>query len=230
MIYDIITIFPEFFKCLEGYGLIGKAIEEGIIEVNPVNLRDYSENKHKKVDDDIYGPGAGMLMTPGPIFNAVEDLKKDKAKVIFLSPQGRPLDQELAIELGQEEHLILLCGHYEGVDQRVIDQLIDLEVSIGDYVVTGGEIPAMILIDSISRFIPGVVGNEDSLYEDSLYDGLLKHPMYTRPFNFRGMEVPEVLVSGNHALIEEWQREKSLEVTREKRPDLYKIYKEKDKS
>ncbi len=227
MKFDIITIFPSFFNCLYEYGLIGKAIENSVIEINSVDLRDYSKDKHKKVDDEIYGGGPGMLMTAQPIYDAITDLSTEDSKVVFLSPQGKVLNQELVEEFAEYEHLILLCGHYEGVDQRVIDNYIDYEVSIGDYVLTGGELPAMVLIDSVSRFIPGVIGNEDSLTEDSLYNGLLKYSVYTRPREFNGHIVPEVLLSGNHKLINEWRNKSSLENTKLKRPDLYEKFKEK---
>lgn len=227
MKFDIITIFPSFFNCLNEYGVIGKAIENSKININSVNLRDYSNDKHKKVDDEIYGGGPGMLMTPQPIYDAISDLRTEDSKVIFLSPQGRLLNQELVEEFAKSEHLILLCGHYEGVDQRIIDNYIDYEVSIGDYVLTGGELPAMVLIDSVARFIPGVLGNEESLTEDSLYNGLLKYSVYTRPRSFNGHTVPEVLLSGNHKLIEEWRKESSLDNTKLKRPDLYEKFKEK---
>ncbi len=224
MRFDIITVFPSFFECLNEYGVIGKAIKDSKIEINAVNLRDYSNNKHKKVDDEIYGGGPGMLMTPEPIYNAIQDLKRDCSKVVFLSPQGKLLNQQMVEEFTGNDHLILLCGHYEGVDQRIIDNFIDYEVSIGDYVLTGGEIPAMVFIDAVSRFIPDVLGNEESAISDSLYDGLLKYSVYTRPSEFMGHKVPEVLLSGNHKLIEEWRRESSLKNTENKRPDLYKKY------
>ncbi|MDO5717527.1 MAG: tRNA (guanosine(37)-N1)-methyltransferase TrmD [Tissierellia bacterium] len=224
MRFDIITIFPEFFYALNDYGVVGKAVESGKIKINPVNLRDYSQDKHKKVDDEIYGGGPGMLMSPQPICDAIDDLKSENSKTIFMSPQGKNMDNDMVIELSSFEHLIILCGHYEGVDQRIIDNYIDMEISIGDYILTGGEIPAMALIDSVSRFIPGVLGNSDSAVSDSLYNDLLKYSVYTRPADFRGMKVPEILLSGNHKLIEEWRMENSLENTKNKRPDLYEKY------
>lgn len=222
MIFDIITIFPESFYWLKNFSLIGKAIEENKIKINPIDLRKYSKNKHKKVDDDIYGHGAGMVMTPQPLFDAIRDLKKENSKVVLLSPQGQLLNQEKSIKFSKEEHLILICGHYEGIDQRVIDKFVDIEISIGDYVLTGGEIPAMVLIDAVARFVPSVVGNANSLTEDSLYQGLLKHPVYTRPRTYEGMEVPEILLSGDHKKIKEWEAKESLRATKEKRPDLLK--------
>ncbi|MDO5689734.1 MAG: tRNA (guanosine(37)-N1)-methyltransferase TrmD [Tissierellia bacterium] len=222
MRFDVLTLFPEFVLGLQSYGLIGKAIEAGRIELGSIDIRNFSRDKHRRVDDAIFGGGPGMLMTPEPIYESIQSCRRAESKVLFLSPQGRVLDQALVQELAQEEHLILLCGHYEGIDQRIIDHYVDMEVSIGDYVLTGGEIPAMVLIDSISRFIDGVLGNEESVTEDSHYDGLLKYPVYTRPRVFQGHEVPEVLLSGDHGRIEAWRQEQSLEVTRQKRPDLLK--------
>lgn len=222
MKFDIITLFPEMFSVLEDYGVIGKAIESGALSLNPINLREYSQNKHKKVDDEIYGGGPGMLLAPQPIHSAICDIKKPESKVIFMSPQGKLLNQNLINTLSKEEHLIILCGHYEGVDQRIIDNYVDLEVSIGDYVLTGGELAAMVLVDSVSRFIPGVLGNEDSALLDSLYNGMLKYDVYTRPYDFLGMKVPDVLISGNHENIAKWREESSLNNTRLKRPDLLK--------
>lgn len=220
MKFNTISVFPEVFDILNSYGVLGKAIDNSIIELNSLNLRDYSTNKHKKVDDEIYGGGPGMLMTPEPIYRALESLKSHTHKVIYMSPQGRVLDNSLARDLAREEEITILCGHYEGVDQRIIDTYVDLEVSIGDYVLTGGELPAMVLIDVISRFIPQVVGNMDSVEEDSHYQGLLKYPSYTRPRDFMGLKVPDILLSGDHGKIEAWRKSKSLEVTRIKRPDL----------
>lgn len=222
MIFNTISVFPEIFSCLSSYGIIGKAIENKIIEVNSINLRDFSNNKHNKVDDMIYGGGPGMLMTPEPLYEAMHSVKTDQSKVVYMSPQGQILNNDLIKELSSFEELIILCGHYEGIDQRIVDNYVDYEVSVGDYVVSGGELPAMILIDSISRFIPSVVGNEESVLEDTFYNGLLKYPCYTRPQNFMGLEVPEVLLSGNHKKIEEWRLEKSIENTKKKRPDLLK--------
>ncbi len=221
MRFDVLTLFPDFILAMQGYGILGKAIETGLIELNAVDIRDFSQDKHRKVDDTIYGGGPGMLMTPQPLYDAIQSVTSPKSKLVFLSPQGRVLNQDLVEELSSEEHLILLCGHYEGIDQRIIDQCVDLEISIGDYVLTGGEIPAMVLIDGISRFVDGVLGNEESATEDSHYNGLLKYPVYTRPREFQGSEVPQILLSGDHAKIAAWRRQMSEEVTKKKRPDLY---------
>lgn len=221
---DILTLFPDSFDFLKEYGVIGKAMEKDIISLNTTNIRDFSLNKHKKVDDEVYGGEAGMLMTAQPVVDAIECISDSKSKVIFLGPQGRLLDQELAKELSEEEHLVLLCGHYEGIDSRVTDNFIDMEVSIGDYVLTGGEIPAMVLIDSVVRLVDGVLGNSESYKTDSHYNNLLQHDNYTRPRDYRGYKVPEVLFSGNHKLIAEWKKQSSIENTKNKRPDLYEKY------
>lgn len=219
MKFNTISVFPETFQALNGYGVLGKALENKVLEVNSINLRDFSNNKHNKVDDEIYGGGPGMLIKPEPLYDAIQSLDT-KGPVIYMSPQGKVLDNDLAISLSKEEEITIVCGHYEGIDQRIIENYINLEVTIGDYIVTGGEIPAMILIDCVSRFIPGVVGNNESVIEDTFFNGLLKYPCYTRPQNFNGHEVPEVLLSGNHAKINEWRKEKSVEITKIKRPDL----------
>ena len=220
MIFNILTLFPELFIPLKEYGIIGKAIKEKKISLNLINIRDFSKDSHKKVDDEIYGGGPGMLMTCQPIIDSIRSVKNKKSKVIYLSPQGSKLNHNLLINLSREEDLILLCGHYEGIDQRVIDLEVDMEISIGDFVVSGGEIPAMILVDSISRLVDGVVGNEKSVTEDSFYNGLLKYPVYTRPRVFEGLSVPDILLSGDHKKIEEYRKKESLRVTKEKRSDL----------
>ncbi|MFC4368076.1 tRNA (guanosine(37)-N1)-methyltransferase TrmD [Citroniella saccharovorans] len=220
MIFNILTLFPELFIPLKEYGIIGKAIKEKIISLNLINIRDFSKDSHKKVDDEIYGGGPGMLMTCQPIVDSIRSVKNNKSKVIYLSPQGSKLNHNLLTNLSREEDLILLCGHYEGIDQRVIDLEVDMEISIGDFVVSGGEIPAMILVDSISRLVDGVVGNEKSVTEDSFYNGLLKYPVYTRPRVFEGLSVPDILLSGDHKKIEEYRKKESLRVTKEKRSDL----------
>lgn len=222
MKFDVVTIFPEFIENMRTYGVIGKGIEKELISLNTVNPREFSKDKHRRVDDEIYGGGVGMLMTAQPLYDSIMSVKDEKAKVIYLSPQGSLLNQKMVCDLAKEEHLVLVCGHYEGIDQRIIDKCIDLELSIGDYVLSGGEIPAMAIIDSVSRFIPGVLGKIESATEDSLYDGLLKYPCYTRPYEFMGAKVPDILISGNHKLINEWKKKKSIEVTKEKRPDLIK--------
>ena len=217
---SILTIFPDMMKPMLEASILGRAIKNGLLEVEIVNIRDFSEFKHKNTDDYPFGGGVGMLMLPQPIFDAFASLDTEDAYSIYMSPQGETLSPRLAQELSEKKHLIILCGHYEGVDQRVIDHLIDKEVSIGDYVLTGGELAALVVIDAVARFIDGVLGSVDSAYDDSFSDGLLEAPQYTRPADFRGMTVPEVLTNGNHALICAWQREMQLRVTLEKRPDL----------
>ena len=218
---DIVSIFPEMFEGALTESIIKRAQEAGKVTINIVNFRDFTDDPHLKVDDTPYGGGAGMVLTPQPIFDCVESLKTDKSKVILLTPDGIQYKQKVAYDLSKEEHLIIICGHYEGFDER-IRTLADMEISIGDYVLTGGEIPAMVLVDSIVRLIPGVI-NEQSHLEDSFNDNyLLDYPTYTKPRVFRGMEVPEILLSGDHAKIDAWRREQSIKRTREKRPDLLK--------
>lgn len=218
MKFDVLTLFPEMFEPLKA-SIIKRATEKNLIDINLVNIRDFSEDKHNKVDDTPYGGGAGMLMKPEVVDRAYESVKSEKAKVIYLSPQGKTLNQEIVKDLSQENHLILLCGHYEGIDQRVIEKIVDEEISIGDYVLTGGEIPAMVLIDSVSRYVEGVLTAE-SLDSESFSNGLLEYPQYTRPEVFNGVSIPEVLISGHHENIRKWRREKSLENTLRKRPEL----------
>ena len=206
------------FNCLNE-SIIGRAVEKEQININLVNIRDFSTNKHKKVDDTPYGGGAGMVMMPDVVYDAYKSLNSKDAKVIYMSPQGQKLNQKKVVELSKEKHIILLCGHYEGIDQRVIDEIVDEEISIGDYVLTGGELPAMIVIDSVSRYIEGVL-KDDSTKEESFSEGLLEYPQYTRPEVFNGKQVPEVLLSGHHENIDKWRREQSLINTKKKRPDL----------
>ncbi len=220
MKFDVLTLFPEMFSSLE-QSIIGRAVENEKISVNLINIRDFSTDKHKKVDDTPYGGGAGMVMMPDVVDRAYNSIKDKNAKVIYMSPQGKTLDQKKVEELSKEEHLVILCGHYEGIDQRVIDKIVDEEISIGDYVLTGGELPAMVLIDSVSRYVEGVL-KEESIKEESFSEGLLEYPQYTRPENFDGVKVPEILLSGNHQEIAKWRKEKSLEITKKKRPDLLK--------
>ena len=220
MKFDVLTLFPEMFEILN-QSIIGKAIEKNLIDIHLINIRDFSKDKHKKVDDTPYGGGAGMIMKPDVVYDAYQSVKDENAKVIYMSPQGKPLNQKKVEELSKENHLIILCGHYEGIDQRVLDKIVDEEISIGDYVLTGGEIPAMVLIDSVSRYVKGVL-KEDSIKEESFSNGLLEYPQYTRPEVFEGMKVPEVLLSGHHENIEKWRKEKSLEMTKKKRPDILK--------
>ena len=221
MKFDVLTLFPEMFESLNE-SIIGRAKEKGLIEINLINIRDFSKDKHKKVDDTPYGGGAGMVIRPDVVYDAYSSIKdRENAKVIHLSPQGKVLNQEKVKELSNENHLILLCGHYEGIDQRVLDEIVDEEISIGDYVLTGGELPAMVVIDSVSRYVKGVLNNE-SIKEESFSNNLLEYPQYTRPEEFRGRKVPEVLISGHHENIKNWRDEKSLEITKIKRPDLLK--------
>lgn len=217
---DILSLFPEFFSVLSNWSIIGRAKEENRVQINNVNIRDFSKNKHKKVDDYPFGGGPGMVMTPEPILEAINSVKNIDSRVIYLSPQGKPFSQELANELSKESHLILLCGHYEGIDNRIIDNYIDEEISVGDFVLTGGEIPAMIIVDAVVRLLPGVLSGEESFMEESHYNGLLEHPQYTRPREFNGHTVPDILLSGNHKNIEAWKKEESLKSTFIKRPDL----------
>ena len=222
MKFDVLTLFPEMFEALNE-SIIGRAKEKELIEINLINIRDFSKDKHKKVDDTPYGGGAGMVMMPDVVYDAYSSVTdKENAKVIYLSPQGKVLNQEKVKELSKQKHLILLCGHYEGIDQRVLDEIVDEEISIGDYVLTGGELPAMVLIDSVSRYVKGVL-KEESVAEESFSNNkLLEYPQYTRPEEFRGKRVPEVLISGHHENIKKWREEKALEVTKKKRPDLLK--------
>lgn len=193
MKFDVLTLFPEMFDSMKE-SIIGRAMDKNLIQINLVNMRDFSKDKHKKVDDTVYGGGAGMLIKPDIVYDAYHSVKSDRAKVIFLSPQGKTLNQQKVLELSKEEHLILLCGHYEGIDERVIEKIVDEEISIGDYVLTGGELPAMVLMDSVSRYIDGVLAS-DSKLEESFSNGLLEYPQYTRPEIFEGIKVPEVLRS-----------------------------------
>lgn len=207
--------------------IIGRAIEAGLLEINAVNIRDYSTNKHMKVDDYPYGGGAGLVMQPEPIYRAYKDLEKDmkkKPRVVYLTPQGTTFHQEMAKELAKEEELVFLCGHYEGIDERVLEEIVTDYVSIGDYVLTGGELPAMVMIDSISRLVPGVLHNDDSAGDESFENGLLEYPQYTRPPVFLDKEVPEVLLSGHHENIRKWRHEQSVKRTKERRPDLWDAY------
>ncbi len=220
---EVITIFPEAFKGPLGVSIIKRAIEAGIVTINLVNLRDYTHDAHRSVDDAPYGGGGGMVMMAPPLFEAVESIAsryEEKPRTILLTPQGRRLSQPMVEELAAEDALLLVCGHYEGVDERVRQALVDDEISIGDYVLTGGELPAMVLIDAVVRLLPGAVGNERSVVEDSFASGILEHPHYTRPEVWRGMAVPPVLLSGNHEQVRRWRRRESLRRTLQRRPDL----------
>lgn len=222
---DVLTLFPEMFSGVFGQSILQKAAEKSAVHYNVVNFRDYADNKHNTVDDYPYGGGAGMVLKPQPIFDAVAALKEsaesEKTKVILLCPQGERYDQRKAEELAKEEHLIFICGHYEGYDERIRQHVITDEISIGDYVLTGGELGAMVVIDSVVRLLPEVLGNQESHMKDSFSTGLLEHPHYTRPADFRGMKVPDILLSGNHKLIEEWRNKEALRRTLLRRPDLF---------
>lgn len=221
MKFDILTLFPEMFSALNE-SIIGRATNKNILEINLINIRDFSKNKHKQVDDTPYGGGAGMLLKPDVVWDAYNSVKSDDSKVIYLTPQGKTLNQSKVEELAKFNHLILLCGHYEGIDQRVIDKIDPEEISIGDYVLTGGEIPAMVLVDSVSRYVSGVLKNGSEEEESFSKDGLLEYPQYTKPENFEGMKVPEILLSGHHENIAKWRRQEALRVTYNKRKDLLK--------
>ena len=234
MIIDVITVFPEVIEAGTGYSIVKRAQEKGAFELRVHNLRDWAHDKHRSTDDEPFGPGAGMVMKPEPLFEAVEAIRMEESgaglqtpphpigegKVLLMTPQGEQFNQQIARELAAESHLIIICGHYEGVDERVREHLVDREVSIGDYVLTGGELPALVLMDSVVRLLPGALGAYESSVEESFTDGLLEYPHYTRPAEFRGWKVPDVLISGHHAEIAKWRREQSLKRTLERRPDL----------
>ena len=233
MRFHVMTLFPDMINNAMNTSITGRAIESGVLSINAVDIRDYTLDKHKRVDDYPYGGGAGMVMQAQPVVDCYKAIVKDndikKPRVIFLTPQGRTFNQEIARELAKEEDLIFLCGHYEGIDERALELIVTDNISIGDYVLTGGEMPAMIMMDCISRLVPGVLGNESSASDESFSDGLLEYPQYTRPETFEGKTVPEVLLSGHHANINKWRHEMSLERTKERRPDLYEAYINKDK-
>ena len=219
MRFDVLTLFPEMFVPLQ-QSILERAQKNGNIDINLINIRDFSKDKHKKVDDTPYGGGAGMVIRPDVVYDAYNSVEnRENAKVIFLSPQGKTLNQQKVEELSKQEHLILLCGHYEGIDQRVLDKIVDEEISIGDYVLTGGELPSMVLIDAVSRYVDGVL-NKESIKEESFSNNLLEYPQYTRPETFLDEKVPEVLISGHHENIRKWREEQSKIITNKKRPDL----------
>ncbi len=228
MRFDILTLFPEQINAVLGESIIGRAQKNGLISVFAHDIRDYTTNKHKKVDDAPYGGGKGMLMATQPICDCFEAVCKmqgeGKTKVIYMSPRGRIFNHSIAEEFSKYDNITILCGHYEGIDQRVIDEIVDEEISIGDYILTGGEIPACIVVDAVSRLVDGVLSDEICYEDESIASGLLEYPQYTRPPVFRGKEVPEVLLSGHHANIDAWRLERSLELTKERRPDLYQAY------
>ena len=224
MNFDILTLFPEMVENGLNTSIIGRAKEQGTISIKAHNIRDYTKDKHKKTDDYPYGGGAGMVMQAQPVYDCFKDIEKNlekKPRVLFMTPTGKTFNQDMAKELSQEENLVFLCGHYEGIDKRVLDKIVTDEVSIGDFVLTGGELPAMMMIDAISRLIPGVLNNDISAETESFTDNLLEYPQYTRPEVWEGEAVPAVLLSGHHANIEKWRREQSLLITKERRPDLF---------
>jgi len=226
MRFDVLTLFPDSINAIMSDSIIGRARDKGLIEINLIDIRDFTANKHRKVDDYPYGGGSGMVMSAQPIYDAwlsVVNAVGYRPKTIYMSPQGRVFNQQIAKELKEGNHYVLLCGHYEGIDERVLEEIVDEEISIGDYVLTGGELPAMVLIDCVSRLVPGVLSSEESFMEESHYNGLLEYPHYTRPYEFNGKVVPEILMSGHHANIKKWRHEQSLKRTFQKRPDLLDI-------
>lgn len=217
---DILTLFPDMFDSIINESIIGRAHEKKIFSVNCINIRDFSTNKHKKVDDYPFGGGPGMIMKPEPVFKAIDSVSDESARIIYLTPRGRVYNQQIAKELAKEEHLVLLCGHYEGIDDRIIENYVTDEISIGDYVLTGGELSAMIIIDSVVRMLPGVLSKDECFTDESHFNGLLEHSQYTRPREFNGFKVPDVLLSGNHEKIAQWREYESLKSTYIRRPDL----------
>ena len=227
---NVLTLFPEMFAPVTGSSILGRAGEKGILDFNIINIRDFSRDKHNKADDTTYGGGVGMVMFCQPIFDALRSIKAEGKKIIYMSPRGKVLDRSKIEELTRLDEMVILCGHYEGVDQRVLDYWNMEEVSIGDYILTGGELAAMVMIDAVSRFVPDVLGTRESATEESIYSGLLEYDQYTKPREYEGLEVPEVLFNGNHKLIHLWQYRNSLEQTKEKRPDLWEAYLSKEKN
>lgn len=225
---NILTLFPEMFTPLQE-SMLGRAREKGILDINLINIRDYTEDKHNRVDDTPFGGGAGMVMQVQPILSAYRE-NHLQGPCLYMSPRGKMLNGEMAESLSRQEEITILCGHYEGVDQRALDLLQAEEVTIGDYILTGGELPAMVLVDTVARFLDGVLAGEESVKEESVYSGLLEYPHYTKPREVEGLAVPEVLVSGNHEKIDLWRYEKSLEITKDRRPDLFQEYLESDPS
>jgi len=220
MMIDVLTLFPKTFRFVLGESIIKRAVESGLVEINVRNLREWTHDKRKTVDDKPFGGGAGMVMKPEPVFEAVADLKTRGARVVLLTPQGETFSQRTARRLSRYKHIILISGHYEGFDERVREHLATDEISIGDYILTGGELPAMVVIDAVVRLLPDVLGHEDSARYESFEDGLLEHPQYTRPSEYRGMRVPKILLSGDHKKIEKWRMEQAIKRTRKRRPDL----------
>ena len=227
---NVLTLFPEMFTAVTESSILGKAAEKGILDINLINIRDFSKDRHNKADDTPYGGGVGMVMFCQPIFDALRSIGAEEKKIIYMSPRGSVLNQEKIEELASLDEMTVLCGHYEGVDQRVLDYWNMEEISIGDYVLTGGELAAMVMIDAVSRFVPGVLGTSESAADESIYSGLLEYDQYTKPRVYEGLEVPDVLFNGNHKLIHLWQFRKSLELTKEKRPDLWEAYLSEEKN
>lgn len=227
MKFYVLTLFPQMIDAGMNIGIIGRAIDKGILSVEAVNIRDFSHDKHMKVDDYTYGGGAGMLMQAAPVceaYRSVERRLEKKPKVIYLTPQGKVFNQRMAWELSQEEEVVFLCGHYEGIDERALELIVTDYISVGDYVLTGGELPAMVIMDAVARLVPGVLNNDESAQFESFYNNLLEYPQYTRPEEFEGLRVPEILLSGDHAAVEKWRLEQSIEKTKRLRPDLYEKY------
>jgi len=224
---DILTLFPEMFESTLGASMIGRAQEKGILDIKLTDIRDYTLDKHNKTDEYPFGGGPGMVMMSEPVFRSLRAVGAEKKKIIYMSPKGRILDQTKIEELSHVEDIVILCGHYEGIDQRILDGWDIEEISIGDYILTGGEPAAIVLVDTVARMLPGVLGDSDGVMEESIYSGLLEYPQYTKPREFEGMAVPEVLLNGNHELIRLWNFEQALIITRERRPDLFSAFLEK---
>lgn len=218
---DVLTLFPEMFSAITEISIPGRAVESGILDIKLTNIRDFSADKHRKADDSPFGGGAGMVMMADPVFRALESIRAGGKRLIYMSPRGKPLDYLKVLELSSESELVVLCGHYEGIDERIVEYCGMEEISIGDYILTGGELAAMVMIDAVIRMVQGVLGDVRSAGEESIYSGLLEYPQYTKPREYRGMAVPDVLLNGNHELIRLWQFEQSLLLTKEKRPDLF---------
>ena len=223
--FDVLSLFPKTIEGFTEESILGKAIDRGLLEINSLDLRRWAKRKHREADDRPFGGGAGMVLKPEPLFDAIEEISNESTTVVYMAPDGEPLTTPLARELSKSQHLLLISGHYEGIDQRVRDEVVDREISIGDYVLTNGALPATVLIDAVARQVPGVLGDEESLTNESFENDLLSHPQYTRPAEYRGMKVPEVLLSGNHQEISKWRQEKRMERTAAMRPDLLKATK-----
>jgi tRNA (guanine37-N1)-methyltransferase len=223
--FDVLSLFPKTIEGFTEESILGKAIDRGLLELNSFDLRRWARGKHREADDRPFGGGAGMVLKPEPLFEAIEEISNESTTVVYMAPDGEPLSTPLARELSESQHLLLISGHYEGIDQRVRDEMVDREISIGDYVLTNGALPATVLIDAVARQVPGVLGDEESLNDESFENNLLAHPQYTRPAEYRGLKVPEVLLSGNHQEISKWRQEKRMERTANLRPDLFKATK-----